>query len=136
MDIKDFFLNTTMKRSEYIRLKTSSLPKHLIKKYKLAAKTTKNGYAYIQICKGMYGPPQYGIPEQKLLEQRLNEKGYRLSSLTPDYWRQNWRPISFTLFFDYFGVNYVREEHTKYLVTSISKKKSSRNIGKGKYTWE
>ena len=46
LDIKDFYLNTPMKRSEYMRLKLSNLPKYFIKQYKLNAKTTKDGYVH------------------------------------------------------------------------------------------
>ena len=65
--IKNFYLNTPMKRNEYMRMKLSDLPKDFIKKYKLAAKTTKDGYIYIKICKGIYGIKQAGILEQKML---------------------------------------------------------------------
>ena len=38
LDIKDFYLNTPMKRNEYMCMELSELPKYFIKKYKLAAK--------------------------------------------------------------------------------------------------
>ena len=66
-DIKNFYLNMTMKLNEYMPIKLSDVPKEFIKKYKLAAKTTKEGYVYIQTFKGMYGLPQAGILVQKLL---------------------------------------------------------------------
>ena len=53
-------------------MKLSNLPKDFIKQYKLAAKTTKDGYVYIKICKGMYVLPQAGMLAQKLLYQFLN----------------------------------------------------------------
>eukprot|EP00804_Cyclotella_cryptica_P008442 CCRYP_003953-RC/>CCRYP_003953-RC protein AED:0.43 eAED:0.43 QI:0/-1/0/1/-1/0/1/0/141 len=45
----------------------------------------------------MYGLPQAGIIAQQLLEKRLALKGYRQSSITPGFWKHDWRPISFTL---------------------------------------
>ena len=68
----------------------------------------------------MYGLPQAGIPAQKLLEQRLNEKGYSQRSLNPSYCKHDWRPISFTLFVNDFGVKYLVKEHAKNLVTTIN----------------
>ena len=57
-----------MKWIEYMRLKLGDLPENFIKQYTLTAKTTKDGYVYIKICKGMYVLPQAGIIAPKLLE--------------------------------------------------------------------
>ena len=117
--IKDFYLNTPMKWREYMRLELSDLHEYFINKYKLTAKTTKDSYMYIKICKGMYGLLQSGILAQQLLGQRLNERGYRHISLTPGYRKHDRRPIYFTLFVEKFGLNYVREEYAKHLVNSL-----------------
>ena len=55
--IKDFYLNTPMSRYEYMRLKIAELPQYIINEYKLQNKETKDGYAYLEIQKGMYGLP-------------------------------------------------------------------------------
>ena len=102
IDINGFYLSTPMKRNEYMRIKTSDLPKDFIKQYKLDAKNAKDCYVYIKICKGMYKLTQARRLEQILLEQRLNEKGYIQSSLTPGFWKHDWQPIYFTLFVDGF----------------------------------
>ena len=73
IDIKYFYLNTAMPRYEYMRLKLGDLPGNFIKEYRLADKFTKDGYVYVEICRGMYGLPQSGILAQKLLEKRLNK---------------------------------------------------------------
>ena len=73
IDIKDFYLNTQMPRSEYMRLKLSDLPNDFIRHYKLAAKATKDGHVYTEIRRGMYGLPAAGILAQQLLEKRLNK---------------------------------------------------------------
>ena len=46
IDIKDFYLNTPMPRSEYMRLKLSNLLGDVIRHYNLAAKATKDGHVY------------------------------------------------------------------------------------------
>jgi len=44
IDIKDFYLNTPMKRYEYMRLKMQDIPDEIIKEYKLDQKVTTDGY--------------------------------------------------------------------------------------------
>jgi hypothetical protein len=58
LDIKDFYLNTPMKRYEYMRLKLSDIPEKIIEEYKLYEIVTDNGYVHCKIRKGVYGLPQ------------------------------------------------------------------------------
>ena len=51
LDIKDFYLNTPMKRYEYMRLKMTDIPDEIIKEYKLNQKVTTDGYIYTEIQK-------------------------------------------------------------------------------------
>jgi hypothetical protein len=67
----------------------------------------------------MYGLPQAGIIAQELLEERLKEAGYTQSKLTPGYWKQEWRPISFTLVVDNFGIKYTGKEHVMHLIKTL-----------------
>eukprot|EP00804_Cyclotella_cryptica_P031351 CCRYP_012175-RA/>CCRYP_012175-RA protein AED:0.45 eAED:0.45 QI:0/-1/0/1/-1/1/1/0/124 len=69
IDIKDFYLNTPMACPEYMQLKLSDIPDHIIALYKLDTLATTNGYAYVLIQKGIYGLPQAGIIAQQLLEK-------------------------------------------------------------------
>ncbi len=71
LDVKDFYLNTPMKRYEYMRIKITNIPKEIINEYKLNKKVTEVGYVYCEIRKGMYGLPQAGIIAQVLLQERL-----------------------------------------------------------------
>jgi len=59
IDIKDFYLNTPMECTEFMRLKLSDLPDHIIKLYKLS-ELAHDGYVFVRIQKGMYGLPQAG----------------------------------------------------------------------------
>jgi len=67
----------------------------------------------------MYGLPQAGIIAQELLEERLQKAGYTQSKLTPGYWKHEWRPISFTLVVDDFGVKYIGKEQVTHLIKSL-----------------
>ena len=69
MDIRDFYLNTPMKRPEYMRLKITDIPDEIINQYNLKLLVTQDGYVYCEITKGMYGLPQSGIIAQQLLEK-------------------------------------------------------------------
>ena len=69
----------------------------------------------------MYGLPQAGIIAQDLLTKRLHQAGYRQSKVTPGYWRHEWRPISFTLVVDDFGVKYVGRENAEHLIKTLCK---------------
>ena len=119
IDIKDFYLNTPMKRFEYMRLKMKELPQDFIDEYNLQDKATPDGYVHLEIRKGMYGLPHAGIIAQELLEERLNAKGYRQSNLCPGFWKHDTRPICFSLCVDDFGVKYVGEEHAIHLMDAL-----------------
>ena len=86
------------------------------KHYDLHSKVDKAGYVYTDIQKGIYGLPESGILAQKLLEERLATKGYYQSMYTPGLWLHKWRPISFSLCVDDFGVKYVGDEHKAHLL--------------------
>ncbi len=60
LDIKDFYLNTPMKRYEYMHLKLADIPEEIIEEYKLHEIVTDDSYVYCEIRKGMYGLPQAG----------------------------------------------------------------------------
>ncbi|EJK49677.1 hypothetical protein THAOC_31417, partial [Thalassiosira oceanica] len=110
MDISNFYLNTPLKRPEYIRMKLSDIPDEIIREYNLRARATPDESLYIKINKGMYGLPQAGLLANELLEKRLNKSGYHQSKLVPGLWTHETRNIQFTLVVDDFGVKYTRRE--------------------------
>jgi hypothetical protein len=67
----------------------------------------------------MYGLPQAGIIAKELLEERLLKAGYQQSKITPGYLKHDWRPISFTLIVDNFGVKYIGKEHVHHLIQTL-----------------
>ena len=119
IDIKNFYLNTPMERFEYMRLKLSNLPEDFVKRYNLEPKADKNGQVYVDIRRGMYEPPQAGLLAQKLLKERLNAKGYSQSTLVPGLWTHEWRPITFTLCVENFGVKYTGEKHADHIMAIL-----------------
>ena len=116
LDINNFYLNTPLGRYEYLQLKLTNLPEDVIEHYDLKDKSTSDGYVYVEIRKGMYRLPQARLLAQELLKKRLMKHGYTQSKVTPGFWIHSWRPISFTLIVDDFGVKYVGKEHADHLV--------------------
>ena len=76
MDRNDFYLNTLMARSKYMRLKLSNLPETVLQHYNLAEKATMDVYVHVEIKRGMYGLLQAGLIAQQLLYKQLNKKDY------------------------------------------------------------
>ena len=67
----------------------------------------------------MYGLPQAGILANKLLKQRLAQHGYYECKHTPGLWKHKWRPITFVLVVDDFGVKYRGREHALHLAAAL-----------------
>jgi hypothetical protein len=121
INLKEFYLNTPMDQVEYMRMMISNLPTKFVKVYNLNDLSTNNGTIYVKIQKGMHGLPQGGILVQNLLKKCLNQHGYHLSNITLGLWKQDWRPLLFTLCVDDFGIKYVGWEHTKHLSKILDK---------------
>ena len=107
------------------------MPENVIEHYKLRERATHDDYVYVQINKRMYGLPQAGIIVQELLEKRLNAAGYWQSTITPGFWKHDWRP-SFALCVADFGVKYVGEEHAKHLLQTLNKTYKTSSEWEGK----
>eukprot|EP00804_Cyclotella_cryptica_P000999 CCRYP_012348-RA/>CCRYP_012348-RA protein AED:0.11 eAED:0.11 QI:0/0/0/1/1/1/3/0/1327 len=115
VDISNFYLNTPLKRPEYIRMKLSDIPEEIITEYKLRDLVEPDDCVYIIIVLGMYGLPHAGLIANELLEKQLNKHGYQQSKLVPGLWKHKWRPIWFTLVVNDFRVKYVGKEHALHL---------------------
>ena len=70
----------------------------------------------------MYGLPQAGKLAQDQLSKRLKKVGYYQSKTTPGYWKHEWRPISFTLVVDNFGVKYINKAGVEHLLSVLKEK--------------
>ena len=95
-----------MDRPEYVRIKLTDIPTEFIEEYTLT-EYAYNGWVYFEINKGVYGLKQAGKLANDLLTERLQLSGYYQCPLTPGLWRHQWRPISFVLIVDDFGIKYV-----------------------------
>ena len=80
----------------------------------------------------MYGLPQAGKLANDLLAKRLNKHGYHQSKILPELWKQDTRPISFTLVVNNFGVKYAGEEHAMHLMSVLRNSYTIMHEWKGK----
>ncbi len=119
-DLKNFYLNTPMDRPEYMRLKFDLIPPEIVDKYNLR-EYEEDGWIYVRIDLGMYGLPQAGILANKLLAKRLAKAGYYQCQFTAGLWRHVWRPITFCLVVDDFGIKTVGLKHAKHLQAELEK---------------
>jgi hypothetical protein len=78
----------------------------------------------------MYGLPQAGIIAQELLEERLLKAGYSQSKITPGYWKNEWRPISFTLVVDNLASNILAKSMSSISYKYLNKTMKPKKIGK------
>ncbi len=67
----------------------------------------------------MYGLPQAGLITQEQLIKKLKKAGYYQSVTSTGFWKHKWRPISFTLVVDDFGVKYVGKENADHLISVL-----------------
>ena len=118
-DIENFYLNTPLDVFEYLGMNISLIPQEIIDEYELLDKVDDNGFACIQVEKGMYGLKQSGILANKLLEKHLTAHGYYQSTLIPWLWCHWWRQILFVLVVNDFGIKYVRPEYTQHVVNVL-----------------
>ena len=118
MDIRNYYLGTPLPRYEYMRFRLEMIPMEIRIQYNLDA-IAVNGWVYVEIRKGMYGLPQAGILANQLLKTRLAPHGYYECKHTPGLWRHKWRPITFVLVVDDFGVKYKGREHALHLAAAL-----------------
>jgi hypothetical protein len=100
-------------------MKLELFPDDIILEYNLRDRVDDKGYVYCEVKRGMYGLPQAGIIAQELLTTRLHKAGYTHSNVTPGFWRHAWRPISFTLVVDNFGVKYINKADAEHLIAVL-----------------
>jgi hypothetical protein len=100
-------------------MKLDLFPKDIIDEYNLRDIVNSDGNVFCEVQRGMFGLSQAGIIAQELLEKCLHIAGYSQRKLTPGYWTHSWRPISFTLVVDDFGVKYINKDDVTHLLEGL-----------------
>ena len=101
-----------------MRLPMKIIPQEIIDKYNLE-ESAVDGWLYCRIDGGMYGLPQAGKLAHEQLVTRMRNTGYYPVQFTEGLWRHMWRPVSFTLVVDDFGVKFVDKDHALHLLDSL-----------------
>jgi hypothetical protein len=115
-DIRNMYLDTPLDCYENIKIPLALLPTDIIEHYNLLDKAL-NGYVYVEIHKGMYGPPQVGL----LLKKQLPNMG-TTNNLTPlVYESMNLAPSGSTLLLMTLGSNTL--ERTTYNTSMMPSEK-------------
>ena len=120
IDISNFYLNTPMKRYEYLKIPIEVIPEDIIEQYNLHTKEYK-GFIYIEVRKGMYGLPQAGKLANDLLKENLKPHGYEPVKHTPGLWRHTTRPTMFSLVVDDFGTKILNDEDEAHIIETLQK---------------
>ena len=120
MDVSNFYLNTPLDRPKFMQLPIRIIPKEIIDKYNLNDIVDK-GWVYCRIEQGMYGFPMAGKLANDLLINRMSKHGYHPCQYTPLLWKHVWRPVTFTLVVDDFGIKFLGDEHANHLKRYIEK---------------
>jgi hypothetical protein len=121
LDIGNFYLSATLDRYEYMKMPITLFPPWIIKQCNLLKKVVQ-GFIYLQMQKAVWGLPQASILANKLLRKCLTPFGYFKCSKTLGLWKHKYRPISFTLIVNDFGVKYERKVDVNHLIAAIKSK--------------
>ena len=110
-DIVNYYLETPMGWSEYMRIHIRLILPDIITHYNLNDLVYQDGWIYMVIIRGIYLPPQVGVLANNLLAQRVSNHGYCKVKSLPGFWQHEWRHISFTLVVEDVGIGYFGRDH-------------------------
>jgi hypothetical protein len=120
LDIKNFYLTATLEYFEYMKIPLALFPVWTIEQCNLH-KLALDGWVYIKMRRAVWGLPQAGILANKRLRRKLAPFGYHESVNTPGLWWHEFRPLTFTLVVNDFGVKFVNRADVDHLISSIKK---------------
>ena len=103
--LKNFYLNTSLERYEYILIPTNMISENIMHEYKLHD-LTHNGGILAKIRKSMYGLSHVGRIFHEALLRHIKQGGYHPTQYTPGLFKHKTKPLAFCLIVDDFGVKY------------------------------
>ena len=127
IDIDDFFLLSTLPRSEYLRISVAILPDDIREEF-LLDQYIHNDYVLFEVTKGMYGLPQAGYLAQKELVQHLAKFDYHPAASDPCLFRHKTNGVAFTLVVDDFLVKYKDRKDATHLLSALQSRYLQLNI--------
>ena len=118
VDIKDYYLGTTLERPEFLRILSRNIPVEIMTQYNLYP-FVHGDFVLFRIDKGMYGLPQAGLLAQNRLVDHLATGGYTQSPTVPCLFRHATRNITFTLVVDDFGIKCHGKDDAEHLIATL-----------------
>lgn len=118
LDLANFYIMTPMTEFEHMRMKLSDIPNEIIEEHQLH-QHEHQCWVRVEIRHGAYDLPQAGKLAHKQLSHHLNAAGHYEVATTPGLWRHKWRPITFALVVDNFGVEHVGKPHADHLIQTL-----------------
>ena len=121
LDLKDFFLYSTMPEAEYMRIPWKHVTNDIAQRYNLKEKL-HNVYVYVKINKGMYGLKQAAVLAYNEVKNHLKTFGYIPIEGSPTMFKHITRPTKFCLCVDDFGIKYYSEDDANHLKNALFSK--------------
>ena len=121
-NIGNFYTNSKIESSEYMRIHLSIIPQEIINEYNVVKYVETDGYVYVEITGAMYGLSQSGRIANQDLRKHLAKYGYCPTKRTPGLCKHQTRPISFKLVVDNFGIKYTNKDDIDDLFKPIKEK--------------
>ena len=120
LNIKNFYYGTAIPRYDYMKLALAYIPEEINEQYSLRT-LISDGWAYLEIRKGMPGLKQAGHIANNKLKAHLTQFGFAPVLRTPALWKHDTKPILLSLVVDDFGVKYIRKENADLLIQALQK---------------
>ena len=120
-DIKNHYLQSPMKKFQYMRIPLKYFTDEIRQEYNIMD-IADNGYVYIEIRKGMYGLKEAGILAFNYVIENLAPHGYYRVHYTPGLWKHRTRKTTFILCVDDFGIKHHSEDDLDHLLNALRTK--------------
>ena len=121
VDVKNFYLNNSINKAEYLKIVLKIPPQDIIDTYDLLSKQFY-GYVYVRTEKVMHGMVQAEIIAHDALKENLNIYGCATENITQGLWTHTDRDINFTLAVDNFGIKYTHKKDADHLISALQAK--------------
>ena len=119
LDLKDHFLQSLMKDSEYMRIHGKYFYGDMMIKYDIDSIVHSDGYVYCKIKRGIYGLKQSARLEHNMITQHLKKYGYKPDKYAVNIWSHITKPKEFCLCVDDFVVKYYSKTDAHHLIDSL-----------------
>ena len=118
VDIKNYYLNTSMNRAEFIFINMADIPDKIVAQYQLH-NFVQDGKIYFKVTKGMYVLPQVGKLTNDRLQAHLKKCGYTQNELVPGLFTHETKDIAFVLWVDNFLMKYTSDDDTHHFLHAL-----------------